>query len=138
MTEMRLNIIVNVSESGSHWRCCTTRSKNSFNFNMFISYPLMFLDSIFELFQLTMQGTVTLILPVIPDVMKRVLSFVRESLMEYWKSSTYCVRLGLVGELLPGLSVPIEEHDLQDSEKMGLVRTKNFQLSLDLHHRRPR
>ena len=58
MPEIRLNIILNVSESGSHLRCCTVRCKSSSNFNLFISYPLMFLSSIYELLLLVLQGIV--------------------------------------------------------------------------------
>ena len=45
---------------------------------------------------------------------------------------------GLLGESLPGLTAPFEEHDLQALQKMGLVRSQNFQPSLDLHPRRLR
>ena len=40
------------------------------NSDLFISYPLMFLDSILELFLLVMQGIVTQLPPVIPDVLR--------------------------------------------------------------------
>ena len=45
---------------------------------------------------------------------------------------------GLLGESNPSLSVSFEEHDLQDLEKIALVRTEKSQSPLDLHHRRPR
>ena len=47
----------------------------------------MFLDSIFELFLQVMQGILTLILPIIPDVMIHVLSIVKKSLLWYWTFS---------------------------------------------------
>ena len=47
MNEIRLNMILDVSESGSHPRC-TTRSKSSCIFNLFMSYPLIFLGTNFE------------------------------------------------------------------------------------------
>ena len=37
---------------------------------------------------------------------------------------------GLLGESLPGLTVPFEEHDLQDLEEMPLVRADNFQFPI--------
>ena len=58
------------TESDSHLRCCTTRSKSSCNFDLFTSYTLMFLDSIFEKLLL-----VTLTPPTVPDLMN----------FEYWK-----------------------------------------------------
>ena len=93
MTVIRLNfIILNVSESGSHLRCCTmTHSKSSCNLNLFINYPLMFWDSIFELFLLVMQGTVTLTPPIIPDVMDQVFSMVRKFLWWCWNFSVWGV-----------------------------------------------
>ena len=47
-----------------------------------------------------------------------------------------CV-FGLLVALLPDLSVPSEEVNLQALEKIRLVRTENFEQSLDLHPRRP-
>ena len=44
---------------------------------------------------------------------------------------------GLRVALLLGHSVPSEEQDDQTLEKMGLVRAENFQLTVDLHPRRP-
>ena len=67
-------------------RCCTTRSKSSCYFDLFIGYPLMFLDSILELFLLVMQGIVTLIPPVIPDPMNETLRIVRENCGGTWTS----------------------------------------------------
>ena len=45
--------------------------------------------------------------------------------------------LGLFVELLPGFPGQSEEHNLQALENMRLVRAENFQLSSDLHPRRP-
>ena len=74
-----------------------------------------------RLFLMTVQGTVTLIPSTIPDVMHWVLSVVKMSLLWYWKFSIHNVPFGLLGELHPGLPLAFEEHDLQGSEKMGLV-----------------
>ena len=94
-------------------RCCTTRDRSSFDVNFFISSPLMFLDSIFDLLVL-----------VIPDVINNVLGTAKKS---FWLSfSIYCVPLGYSVNSLPRLPVPFEEHDLQDFEKMGLVRARTL------------
>ena len=49
-------------------------------FTFLISLPLMFLDSIFELFLLVLQGIVTLVFPMMPTVMNHVLGTARGSL----------------------------------------------------------
>ena len=57
MSEVNLHILSNVSEPGSHLRCCATRNKSCRNFDLFISYPLMFLDKINTVHLLVMHGT---------------------------------------------------------------------------------
>ena len=69
-----------------------------------------------------------------------------ESGVGYWKKNHVVIleilhvlfALVLLGESYPGLSVPCEEQDFQDLEKMERVRAEQVQFSLDLHHRRPR
>ena len=87
----------------------------------------MFLDKILDMFLLVMQGIVTLIPPVIPDSMKDVLRTVRISLLWEWNVSKYSSSLGCFVELLPGLSVPLEDRNLKVPEKME--RIENSQLS---------
>ena len=70
-----------------------------------------------------------------PDVMHQVLNIVKKSALELLR--ILCA-FGLLDELHPGPSVPPEEHDLQDFEKMVYVRAGYFQCPLDLHHRPPR
>ena len=78
-TETSLNIIFNVSESGSHVRCSSTRSKRNYNVDMFISCPSMFLDSIIAVFLLVMPCIVSLITPAIRESMNEVLRIVQKS-----------------------------------------------------------
>ena len=51
----------------------------SVNLEVTCACPLIFLDSIFGLFLLVVQGADTLIPPIIPDVMNQVLSIVKKS-----------------------------------------------------------
>ena len=74
MTELSVNNFLRVS-----MRCCATRSLSSCHPDLFMNYPLMFLDSIFELPLLVMQGTVSLIPPVITDSMNEVLRVLEET-----------------------------------------------------------
>ena len=66
----RLNIVFDVSESGCH-NCCTARASGSCHFDLFIGYPLMLLDSIFELFLLIMQDIATLTPPIFLEIRNR-------------------------------------------------------------------
>ena len=45
---------------------------------------------------------------------------------------------GQLGKLHSGPPLLFEEHGPQDLLEVGLVRAENFQVSFDLHHRRPR
>ena len=57
MTEISLNIICNVPESGSHMRCCTLRSSGQLLLRLVrLATLLMFLDKILDMFLLVMQG----------------------------------------------------------------------------------
>ena len=107
-------------------RCCSSRGSSSCYFDLFIGYQFMFLDSSLDLFLLVMQGIAALILAV---VMNEDLRTAKKSLRWYWNFSMYSSSLGLLVEMLPGLSVPLEDHNLQVLEKMGLVRSENVQLS---------
>ena len=68
--------------------------------------------------------------------MHQMLRFVKNSLREYW-NFLHILLLFWLGEMHLGLRVPVEEQDLQDVDKMELVRAENFQLSEAPHHRRP-
>ena len=59
--------------------------------------------------------------------MKDVLRIVRISLLWEWNVSQYSSSLGCFVELLPGLSVPLEDRNLKVPEKME--RIENSQLS---------
>ena len=63
MTELSVNSFLRVS-----MRCCSTRSLSSCHFDLFINYPLMFLDGIFGLPLLVMQVTAQGIAPVSHEV----------------------------------------------------------------------
>ena len=99
----------------------------------------MFLGSMFKLFPLVMQGTVTLIPRRITKVMHQVLRIVRNSLRKYWilELLQKLPAFGLIGKLHPSLSVLFEAHDLQDLLEVELVRAENFQFPVDLHNRGP-
>ena len=67
------------------------------------------------------QGTVTLTRPMIPDLMNKVLSIVRIVFVVVLELLHVLFVFGLLVELLPGLSVPSEDHILQAPEKMALT-----------------
>ena len=93
MTEVSLDIIFNVSESGSHLRCCGTRNKTNCSFDLYSSYPLMFLDSFFELLLLGTQGIVNLTSPKNPRLDE--------------PSVEYCVRVSLMYSNFSTCSSPL-------------------------------
>ena len=74
-------------------------------------------------------------LQIIPDSMNEVLRIGRKSMRWYRNSSMYSSSLNCSLNWFQGLYEPFCRPSL---EKMGLVRTANVQLSLDLHPRRPR
>ena len=96
MTELGPNMFFNVSESGSHLRCCATRDKSSSNSDLFIRYQLMFLESSLELLLLVMHGTVTLIPPIIPDSTYEVLRTVMKLELFSIYSSSMGSRLEII------------------------------------------
>ena len=67
-----------------------------------------------------MQGVVTLTSPIMPDLMNQDLNIILELFYVLFA-------FGLLVELLAGLSVPSEGHNLQPLRKMALVRAENFQ-----------
>ena len=120
----------NVSESGSHLRCCTTRSKRSCKFDLINQVPVDALGQHFRVV-LVMQGSVTLTPPKIPDLMDQVLSIVRMSSPQYWNFSVCSSSLGCSLNFCRVCSCRLKNTIFRHLRRLAL------RFPLDLHRRRP-